>query len=227
MGRPTTGRDNSIMKKMSNHVKDITGQRFSRLTVIEFVEIRDGVAMWSCLCSCGNKLVCRGVNLKKNNTKSCGCLKRDVTIARNISLKTTHGMYSTPIYKVWASMKRRCCCPSSHNYKNYGGRGITICKRWMSFENFYEDMGDRPSDQHSIERLDNDKGYNRENCCWVLPEQQTRNKRSNRNITYKGETKILADWAKQFNISRVTISSRIKRGWSVEDALTRKTRRRQ
>jgi hypothetical protein len=209
------------MSTIPSRVKNITGQLFGRITVLSFRDIHKRRTRWYCVCSCGEKLTCSGSALKTGNTRSCGCLKRDTTIERNITQSTTHGMTATSIYNVWASMKRRCCRPSSQDYKNYGGRGITVCERWLEFENFYEDMGDRPSNQYSIERIDNDGDYCLDNCKWILTSNQAKNRRTNRRLSYNGETRIVVDWARHLNMNVHTIYSRLNRGWSIADTLTR------
>jgi len=129
-------------------------------------------------------------------------------------------MSGTPEYGTWIRTKMRCCNPSLFDYPDYGGRGITVCERWMhSFENFYSDMGDRPSPEHSIERVDNDAGYSPDNCIWATNEVQANNKRTNHRLTHNGETHTVTEWANMLNINRVTILNRIVKGWPVHKAL--------
>ena len=124
---------------------------------------------------------------------------------------TTHGMTQTNLHKVWLQMRNRCRCKTNKAYKNYGGRGITVCARWAnSVENFLEDMGERPEGKW-LERRDNNLGYFPENCYWIQKEKQQRNKRTNRLITYKGETKCLAAWAEDLVIEYNTLRARLKR----------------
>jgi hypothetical protein len=122
-------------------------------------------------------------------------------------------------------MMGRCYLPKKNNYHNYGGRGIKVCKRWHTFENFYEDMGERPTDKHSLERVDNEGGYHPDNCCWALQDTQLSNKRTNHLITYNGETKTITNWSRYVNIHVNTLYYRLKLGWSVEDTLTRKPKK--
>jgi hypothetical protein len=127
-------------------------------------------------------------------------------------------------YRVWAGMKRRCLNKNDASYKNYGGRGITICARWLVFENFYKDLGPRPSPIHSIERKDVNGNYQPENVIWAGPDVQARNKRNNRWVTYQGETLCLADWFVKLNISdtekRREIGKKLWAGWTMKNALT-------
>lgn len=123
-----------------------------------------------------------------------------------------------PEYTIWGEMKARCL---NKNRENYGGRGITVCSRWLRFEEFIKDMGTRPSKNHSIDRIDNDKGYFKENCKWATWKEQSRNKRNNVNITYQGKTQCLPDWAEELGISKSTLQSRINRSnWPIERAFT-------
>lgn len=133
----------------------------------------------------------------------------------------SHGMSGTSEYISWLGMKNRCMCTNNPAYDRYGGRGIDVCERWSdSFEAFYADMGDRPENT-SLERRDNEKGYSPENCYWATRTEQSRNMRSNVNITFNGVTKCVAEWAKTVGLKASTIEARIRdRGWSKVDAIT-------
>lgn len=159
---------------------DLVGQKFGRLTVLREEKPHvstsgKNIHMWLCVCECdGKEVILRGDSLRHGRTKSCGCLR----IQKCKERKASHGMVGQPEYKVWSNMKSRCYNSNTANYPNYGGRGIKVCERWLeSFENFYEDMGERPSKNHSIERLDVNGGYSLENCIWIENEKQTRNQR--------------------------------------------------
>jgi hypothetical protein len=197
--------------------KDLTGQVFGRLTVLAFAGIKASRASWLCRCKCGTQKEVVGQHLLRGSSKSCGCLSREQSISRS----TTHGKFGTPEYRTWTGIITRCCNSRNHGYARYGGRGITVCERWRSsFEAFYEDMGDRPSPRHSIERVNNGLGYSKENCVWATPSQQARNRRSNRLLTFNGQTKSLVEWAEELGMQPDTLGRRLKDGWSVERALT-------
>ena len=155
-----------------------------------------------CRCGCGIETVCRLDKLKEGRKKSCGC--------GNVK----HGLSKHPLYNIWKGMVQRCMNPSDSNYRNYGGRGVSVCERWFSVKNFVDDMGERP-DGCSIDRIDNNGNYDPSNCRWATPRQQARNTRVNRK--YKG--KCLVEWAEETGISHHTIRDRLDKGWGWEDAL--------
>lgn len=132
-----------------------------------------------------------------------------------------HGRCGTPEYRAWQGMLRRCCNPHSKSYPDYGGRGISACERWKaSFEAFFADMGERPSADHSIDRIDNSLGYSPENCRWATRAEQQRNRRDNVYLEHAGKRMMLVDWADEIGMNRMTLGNRIKAGWTAEEAIT-------
>ena len=208
--------------------KDITGQKFGKLTVIGFSH-RDGTRVyWKCLCECGNEIITRGDGLKNGHTVSCGCYNKEML--KNSIHNIKHGHSGTRLHGIWFGMKERCYREECDQYPNYGARGITICPEWLgkhgaenfikwAFENGYDEKAD--FGQCTIERIDNDKGYSPENCRWATAKEQGNNKRNNRYITYNGETKTLTQWCEYYGLCYNTVKRRIYRGWDIEDAFFR------
>jgi hypothetical protein len=133
----------------------------------------------------------------------------------------SHGMSNSPIYKKWMGMKKRCQNPNDISYHLYGGRGITVCEEWQSFSNFYRDMGKTFKEGLSLERIDNEKGYFKDNCKWITMFEQASNKRNVKMYSYNGLTMHLADWAKKIGMKKGTLHYRLRNGWSFKDAITK------
>jgi hypothetical protein len=167
-----------------------------------------------CRCDCGNYVNVDIRKLHNGHTKTCGCLNKEII--------TKHSLCGTPAYRTWQKMKQRCYNKNHEHYNDYGGRGITVCERWLnSFENFYKDMGTKPSPKHSIERINNNGDYELSNCRWATTKEQRRNTRQTINVTFNGKTQCLSDWAKDLGFNVNTLYSRINvHGWSVEKTLT-------
>ena len=198
---------------------DMTGQVFSGIVCEGFVEIRNGQTMFRWRCHCGDRFIANGRSLLRGLTKSCGCK----TIAMRREKATVHGMSHTKTHRAWVHMLDRCYRPSDCSFQNYGGRGICVCDRWReSFENFYADMGEPPTDNHSIDRIDNDGPYCKENCRWATRTEQVNNTRVNRLITIHGETKTLAQWCHGSKTKLYRLAgARIRDfGWCDECAIT-------
>lgn len=192
---------------------DLTGQQFGRLVVISSAgSNKHKCFLWNCVCECGNESIVLGSNLRSGKTKSCGCYQRE-TIGQS---SRTHGKCQSVEYSAWKSMQRRC-----RKESNYTDRGISVCDRWLeSFENFYADMGDKPSPKHSLDRIDNGGNYTPENCRWATREEQNNNRRTTLVLTLDGISKPLSEWAIYLNLNYKTLSNRQRKGWSDEEILT-------
>lgn len=193
--------------------RSVIGERFGRLTIISQIS-KKGKANLVCICECGEHFTAYRSNIVTGKTKSCGCL--NVEIVKNRSFK--HGRIHKGEYTSWNQMKQRCQNKNNPAYKYYGARGISVCKKWQSFEGFHEDMGKRPRG-HSIERINNNGNYCKSNCKWIPKTEQSKNRRGNIMITHNGVTKGIPEWSKDTGIASGTIKMRIHRGWSHKRAI--------
>lgn len=202
--------------------KDYTGQVFGRLTVLHRESSIGENAKYLCRCECGNFIVVNGCNLVTGATKSCGCVRKE----RTSKLKLSHGQAGTRLYRCWRNMKDRCDNPNNNEYKNYGGRGIKVCKEWTNFNPFYDwAISHGYQNNLTIERIDVNGNYCPENCTWITRYAQARNRTDNRTISFNGKTMIITDWAKELGISEATIRHRLNIGWSIERTLTTQVQR--
>ena len=201
--------------------KDLTGQKFGRLTVISFAGQRKRRRnYWNCLCECGETTVVSRDALVFKTTQSCGCLHRERTSAACLMHGRAHKKDAT--YQAWKAMHGRCNNPKNKRFPDYGGRGISVCDRWNDFEAFVTDMGDRPEEKKSIDRIDNEGNYEPVNCRWADDFEQANNKRTNHALTHDGITLNLSQWIRRMGISKSAIYSRIKRGLPTEEILSLK-----
>lgn len=197
---------------------DLIGQIFGKLKVLQRASNnRWGNPRWWCQCDCGNSKITEGSSLRNGSTRSCGCLQRE---GNNLKHGNNRVNKRTQVYRAWVGMFTRCCNTKYEKYPQWGGRGITICKKWNKFENFLADMGHPPTKYHSLDRKDNDKRYCKTNCRWATPKQQARNKRNNRFITLNCKTQCLAAWAEEYDLKGSTIADRLRHGWSIRKAIT-------
>jgi len=202
----------------------MAGDRFGRWTVLEATESRtypSGTTthFHECRCDCGTVQFVGSYKLRIGHSRSCGCLQAEVTIARNLKHGHSKRGRRGKIYGIWRNIISRCKNPNVSSYEDYGARGITICERWLKFENFLEDMGEPPRGL-TIDRLDNNLGYFKDNCAWRTPIDQARNRRNSVKITFDGLTMTLPEWAEHLGISYSMLRGRRERRWSVEKMLT-------
>lgn len=190
-------------------MSDIVGTKFTRLTVISHADKKHKMKRYLCKCDCGNEKIIYRSSLIQGRSKSCGCLQKQ--------LMTTHGKTNTKTFNIWYGMLRRCTDEKHHNFERYSVLGIS--DEWMLFENFLNDMGPQPKGM-TIDRIDNNKGYSKDNCRWANVEQQANNRRDNIFITYKGVTKTISQFAHEYGIKPSTLHGRIIiSAWSIERAL--------
>lgn len=193
--------------------QDLTNQKFSRLLVVRKADpAPNGRTQWVCRCDCGREATIYANRLKRGNTTSCGCAKLE-RVKLMSEAKVTHGCARnnnrSAEYKIWTRVVSRTTNPKNPGYVNYGGRGIHLCRTWLIFENFLRDMGERPSPNHTLERKNNNLGYEPENCCWATRTQQQRNRRNTVSVTYLGENRPLAEWAEIVGIKYSILWKRI------------------
>jgi len=214
----------------SNNFKDITGQKFGRLMVIRHVgRDKNNYALWECKCDCGNVIVTTGHNLRGGNTKSCGCSSRDRIREWNYTVKRKHGGRDTKLFHIWSGMKTRCYNPHAINYKDYGAKGVTICDEWLTDFAKFRDwaMSNGYSHELTIDRIDYNGNYEPNNCRWCTTKEQNRNRRSNKMITYKGETHCIADWADIIGMKYSILQRRLNNPhYTLERAFTEPPRKR-
>lgn len=193
------------------------GHRFGRVVITGLGQFTDRQLLTG-VCDCGTvrddyRLWC----LKRGLVRSCGCLSKELSAKR----RTTHGLSKTPEHRVWGLMRDRCNNPKNKHYRHYGGRGITVCEEWNSFEKFLADMGPRPGDGYSIERRNNDRGYNKDNCTWATAYEQTRNRRANVTVEVEGQTLCISDACRTAGVPVQTLYSRCKRhGMTIQEGVS-------
>lgn len=191
--------------------KPLEHTRYGRLEILESVK-----GGWLSRCDCGNLTIVKGTQLRRGQVVSCGCYHRQ----RQREVPMLHGLNGSPTHISWTNMRQRCTNPANPSWPNYGGRGIRICQRWSTFENFYTDMGDRPPGM-TLERINNDGNYEPSNCRWASRPEQSVNKQDTIRIHYDGRSQSLSEWCKELNINYWTAHARIRRGHSPLEAITR------
>lgn len=195
-------------------ITDYAGTRFGRLTAVRRSSRSNKKrTFWECVCDCGNVKTVDTSHLRGGNVTSCGCRRQ-------------FGVKNFPEYSVWTSMKSRCQNPRYRKFPDYGGRGITICKRWNdSFSAFLADMGPRPSSDHSIDRIDNDGNYEPGNCRWATRSQQAMNRRGKVLYEYNGRSLTMTEWAKELGVPRCSLGNRIALGMTISQVMDKPIKR--
>jgi hypothetical protein len=201
---------------------NLVGRRFGRLVIVEYSHKVRHQTYWKGLCDCGRIAVTRIDGLNSGRCSSCGCLRKERASAATKKRLTTHGKTVggvQRIYRIWRNMINRCHNKNVEAYKNYGARGIIVCDRWKDFSAFLLDMGE-PALHMTLDRINNDDGYNKGNCRWATRKEQSNNTRQNRKITINGMTMNISQWAEHPNaVDASLISCRLGRGWDAEKAV--------
>lgn len=196
--------------------KDLSGMVFGYITVKDYAYTKNSKAYWNCVCKCGSERLITSSSLLRGLTVSCGCYSKEIVIARS----TKHGNNKNPLYSIWKDIRKRCYNKNNPAYKNYGGRGIKMSKEWYSdFMIFYNDMGDRQNDL-TIDRIDCNGDYCKENCRWATRKEQANNMRKNIRYNYNGEMLTLSEISTKTGLGYNLLRDRIKLGWSIEKATT-------
>lgn len=207
---------------MSGVAKDLSGQQFGRLTVIERIENKGACVQWLCRCDCGNLHKTISASLRAGTCQSCGCLGEE----HRLKSITKHGATNTRLYSIWRNMKCRCSCPTASKYELYGGKGITVCNEWLTFGGFRSwALENGYAANLSIDRINGNKSYYPSNCQWVSYKKQANNTTQNHYLIFGGERKTIAEWADKLGFNYKVLSERIRRGWSTERALTTPTQK--
>lgn len=206
-------------KQRNRPLKDITGRRYGRLTVVAFVE-RDPNppnTIWLFECDCGTRKKMRIGNVRTGNVTSCGCVFTEMLVKRN----TTHGLCKAEkrTYRSWKDMRARCRNPKHKDFYAYGGRGISVCDRWDSFADFFADMGQRPEGE-TIDRIDTNGNYHPLNCRWATDSQQANNKRNNHVLEWQGRSQTVQQWCDEYGMDHSKVRYRIAQGWPYEDVFS-------
>lgn len=201
--------------------EDLSGKRFKKLIVLEYSYNKKGQRIWRCQCDCGNITYVSTAKLKSNNTKSCGCLRRET------KSNFLHGKHNDRLYHIWQGMKERCYNSNSIKFKNYGGKGITVCDEWkndfMLFYNWAISNGydyTKTRKEQSLDRIDVNGNYEPNNCRWITHSKNCRNKNNNVYLTKNGMSKTIAEWCEELNLNQRTISARAKKYNNIDDILS-------
>lgn len=199
----------------------MTGRSCGMLTVLERDAEPSRRVKWLCLCKCGKVKAVDGFHLRSGAIRSCGsCAKSATGSVWNIRHGDTKGGRTSPEWRSWNCMIQRCTLKSHDSYPNYGGRGVVVCERWMSFVSFLADMGRKPSRKHTIDRMDTNGNYEPGNCRWATPAEQARNRRNSIYVEHNGESLTTGEWSARLGASANLVRERLLRGWSSADAVS-------
>ena len=213
-------------------INDLTGRRFGMLVAVEYVGRKNGRTLWRCICDCGKESVTGYSNLMTGNTKSCGCMEkanleyfqRHSYRRKSASLDFSGTLNKHPLYGLWSSMLTRCYNKNSKHYNIYGGRGIKVCDRWLpvnfGFEHFVSDMGERPSNMHTLDRINNDGDYCPENCRWATITQQSNNKRKSIIVYYFGKRIYLKELCQIIGLNYSRVAHQIQKGFDINSIIS-------
>lgn len=205
----------SVPLSTHHHFKNLTGQKFGRLFVREFVGKRGSYHFWECVCDCGRTNQVQTSALTRGLTQSCGCL-----LMERIKLANTkHGLTKSRIHVIWVGMIQRCQNPNATDYRLYGGRGVLVCERWQTFENFVADMGQPPSKNHTLDRIDGCGNYELSNCRWATSKEQARNKRTTVFIELDGVRLSAPEWDERMGLPIGTVRNRFRRHGDARKAI--------
>lgn len=223
-------------------IVDLSGKRFGRLVALERIGKRiapngTNQSMWRCRCDCGNETVVKYIALTSGNTRSCGCMEEENRHTnmqnameqrrKSVGKDFVGSLETHPLYKTWKSMLMRCNNPNVIGYRHYGGRGIKVCDRWsgeLGFENFVNDMGERPSLTHTLDRIDVNGNYEPSNCRWATTEQQMNNRTDNSRIILNGESITCAQLCRKYGFYAIYVTHLIHRGVDVNEVIRRALR---
>jgi hypothetical protein len=192
----------------------VVGMKFGRWTAINKEPNKGKYICYRFRCECGTESVLTLSSVKSGNSLSCGCYQKELASLR----RTSHGKSATPTYAAWNTMRQRCSNPNNGKFKNYGARGITVCDRWNTFENFLEDMGERPHGL-TLDRINNSLGYFKGNCRWASQQDQQNNRRNNKLVEFDGKTMTVAQWERHLGVAKDFLKRRLLEGFSMERAI--------
>lgn len=196
MSKKITNFSQESKKYIHGQGKVAVGEKYGFLTAVKFIGIKNSLAVWRFKCDCGNNFRTLATYVRSGRTKSCGCYQIKSRVISNVK----HGYFGTYTYNSWAAMIQRCTNPKNRKFYRYGGRGITVCERWLKFENFLADMGEKPGGGYSIERVDNDGNYEPSNCKWASTYEQSRNRSNNVFLHFRGKKYVLSDLSEKFGM---------------------------